>query len=100
MPFILWLYSISICDGSRSWQKKTNETKKKSKVNKKLSQQPTTHYQFAPLSHVMAFFFSHGAAPLLLLLYYYRFVPLRYYILFYFFFFLFSIKIMLDFLKS
>jgi hypothetical protein len=59
-------------------KKKQMKQKKKSKVNKKLSQQPTTHYQFAPLSHVMAFFFSHGAAPLLLLLYYYRFVPLRF----------------------
>jgi len=80
MPFILWLYSISICDGSRSWQKKTktNETKKSKSKQKKLSQQPTTHYQFTPLSPVMAFFFSHGAAPPLLLLYYYVFVPLRF----------------------
>jgi hypothetical protein len=58
---ILWLYSISVCDGSPSQQKNQSKTKIK-KVKQKLSQQPKLPNVCSSIS-CDGIFFSHGAAP-------------------------------------
>jgi hypothetical protein len=76
---ILWLYSISICDGSRSQQKKPNK-----KVNESFPRNLEKLPVCSSISCDGIFFKSWCCTLLPLLLY--RFVPLRYYIVISFYF--------------